>query len=490
MNKLYDIVFKTQENRKLLYFKGNADITEQGLYITSGEAVDFLTYFNSFSISKWKKYTTIKKLQINGKIIGCAEIEISTIGRNGKLLTKQQVIENFSVCFDVENISGEILGIKVKANNNTIIQKITYLGEFTEWKQQKIGVIICTYKREKYVKATIEKLVKFSKTNPWLTALVVDNGATLKECETEYLRIIHNPNYGGSGGFTRGIIENLKTKINDYVLLMDDDIDLDTNILKRTHSLISSLKDEYRESFVAGAMLNIDEPDIQYENTAYWNNFRPSSLGRNYDLSSIKVLIKNENLIEKENKYAGWWYCCIPMKIVRKIGLSLPVFIKGDDIEYSIRNDSKIITINGIGVWHELFSNKRNGFINYLADRNMLMMNNYIKKSNYFYFVTGLILRIVRRLLEFNKNSLYFLYFALSDYRKGLPYITQQRPDSYMEKLKQNTDKYKQCYLLLKIFIEFLIIIVTYKSTKKQYLNFRKNELSGTKFWCKYLNES
>ena len=114
MNKLYDIVFKTQENRKLLYFKGNADITEQGLYITAGEAVDFLTYFNSFSISKWKKYTTIKKLQINGKIIGCAEIEIYTIGRNGKLLTKQQVIENFSVCFDVENISGEILGIKVE----------------------------------------------------------------------------------------------------------------------------------------------------------------------------------------------------------------------------------------------------------------------------------------------------------------------------------------------------------------------------------------
>lgn len=143
-------------------------------------------------------------------------------------------------------------------------------------------------------------MVKFSKTNPWLTALVVDNGSTLKECETEYLRIIHNPNYGGSGGFTRGIIENLKTKINDYVLLMDDDIDLDTAVLKRTHSLISSLKDEYRESFVAGAMLNIDEPYIQYENTAYWNKFRPSSLGRNYDLSSIKVLIKMKILLKKK----------------------------------------------------------------------------------------------------------------------------------------------------------------------------------------------
>lgn len=490
MNKLYDIVLKTQENRKLLYFKGNADITEQGLHIGAGDAVDFLTYFNSFSISKWKEYTTIKKLQINGKVTGCAELEIYTIGKNGKVLINQQVRGSFGVCFDVENISGEILGIKVKANIDTIIHKIRYLGEFNEWKPKKIGVVICTYKREKYVKATIEKLLKFSKKNPWLTTLVVDNGSTLKKCKTEYLCIIHNPNYGGSGGFTRGIIENLKNKTNDYVLLMDDDIDLDTTVLERTHSLVSALKYEYRESFVAGAMLNMDDPYLQYENTAYWNKFRPNSLGKNYDLSSIEVLIKNENLIERDNKYAGWWYCCVPIKIVRKIGLPLPVFIKGDDIEYSIRNDSKIIAINGLGVWHELFSNKRNGFINYLADRNMLMINNYIKKSNYFYFITGLILRIVRRLLEFNKKSLYFLYFALSDYRKGLPHITQQRADTYIENLKQNTDKYKQCYLLLKIFIEFLRILVTYKSTKKQYLNFRKNELSGTKFWCKYLNES
>ena len=214
---------------------------------------------------------------------------------------------------NVENISGEILGIKVKANNNTIIQKITYLGEFTEWKQQKIGIVICTYKREKYVKATIDKLVKFSKKNIWLTTLVVDNGSTLKECENDYLRIIHNPNYGGSGGFTRGIIENLKSKTNDYVLLMDDDIDLDTTVLERTHSLVSALKDEYRESFVAGAMLNMDDPYIQYENTAYWNRIKLIGLGKNINLSQNASLINNNNIKNYTNQYAAWWYCCIPV---------------------------------------------------------------------------------------------------------------------------------------------------------------------------------
>ena len=79
--------------------------------------------------------------------------------------------------------------------------------------------------------------------------MVVDNGSTLKECETNNLRIIHNPNYGGSGGFTRGLIENLKSKTNDYVLLMDDDIDLEPSALEHTYGLLCGLKEEYRESF-------------------------------------------------------------------------------------------------------------------------------------------------------------------------------------------------------------------------------------------------
>ena len=296
MNKLYDIVFSTKEDRKLLYFKGEADVNEQGLHISYGNIVDFLTYFNSFSITKWKEYTTIKKIQINGKIIGSAEIEIYTVGKEEKVLRKNQVNGAFALDFDVEKITGEILGIKVKAESKVIIQNLTYLGEFEEWKNQKIGVIICTFKREQYAKVTIDKLVQFSKNNPWLTTLVVDNGSTLKKVETDNLRIIHNPNYGGSGGFTRGLIENLKSKTNDYVLLMDDDIDLDITVLEKTHSLISSLKDEYKESFLSGAMLNMDEPYLQYENTAYWNRIKLVGLGKNFDLSQKANLINNINI--------------------------------------------------------------------------------------------------------------------------------------------------------------------------------------------------
>ena len=488
MNKLYDIVLKTQENRKLLYFKGNADITEQGLHIAAGDTVDFLTYFNSFSVKKWKEYTNIKNLQINGVVTGCIELEIYTIGKNGKVLMNQQVRGSFGVCFDVENVSGEILGIKVKANIDTIIQEITYLGEFNEWKHQKIGVVICTYKREKYVHTTIDKLVKFSKKNPWLTTLVVDNSSTLKECENEYLRIIYNPNYGGSGGFTRGIIENLKNKTNDYVLLMDDDIDLDITVLERTHSVLCGLKKEYRDSFIAGAMIDKDNPYLQYENTGFWNKIKPSSLGRNYDLSRLDILEKNEKVVFKKNKYAGWWYCCIPLKRIEMIGLPLPVFIKGDDIEYSIRNKSEIITMNGIGVWHESFVNKKNGCVNYFADRNMLMINNYIDNSNCFYFSIELFLRMLRRILEFKKQSLFYFYYAISDYQKGFNYITAFHPSDKLNWLNKEVNKSCIYKLLLQIFFNVFVIIIKYEKIKKDYIKFRNKNLGNTTFWNRYLN--
>lgn len=488
MNKLYDIVFSTKEDRKLLYFKGEANVSEDELHILFGNTVDFLTYFNSFSISKWKEYTTIKKLQINGKIIGLAEIEVYTIGKEGTLLTKKQVTGDFTIDFDVEKITGEILGIKIKAESKVILQNLNYLGEFEEWKNKKIGVVICTFKREQYVKITIDKLVRFSKKNPWLTTLVVDNGSTLKEYETNNLRIIHNPNYGGSGGFTRGLIENLKSKTNDYVLLMDDDIDLDITVLERTHSVLCGLKKEYRDSFIAGAMIDKDNPYLQYENTGFWNKIKPSSLGRNYDLSRLDILEKNEKVVFKKNKYAGWWYCCIPLKRVEMIGLPLPVFIKGDDIEYSIRNKSEIITMNGIGVWHESFVNKKNGCVNYFADRNMLMINNYIDNTNCFYFSIELFLRMLRRILEFKKQSLFYFYYAISDYQKGFNYITAFHPSDKLNWLNKEVNKSCIYKLLLQIFFNVFVIIIKYEKIKKDYIKFRNKNLGNTTFWNRYLN--
>lgn len=490
MHKLYDIVFSTKEDRKLLYFKGKADVNEQGLHIVAGNTVDFLTYFNSFSINKWKEYTTIKKIQINGKIIGSAEIEIYIIGKEVKVLTKSQVNGAFALDFDVENISGEILGIKVIAESKVILQKLTYLGEFEEWKNKKIGVVICTFKREQYVKETIDKLVRFSKNNQWLTTLVVDNGSTLEKVETDNLRIIHNPNYGGSGGFTRGLIENLKTKSNDYVLLMDDDIDLEPSALAHTYGVLCGLKDEYKESFLSGAMLRMNIPYIQHENTAYWGKIRLHSIGKGWNLTDSQVLLNNERIQNYDNQYGAWWYCCIPLKRVIEIGLPLPVFVKGDDIEYSLRNERKLIHLNGIGVWHEAFEGKQALWVDYFAYRNFFIMNHYATGCNRWTLLAMILGRMTVHFIKGHFDETKILTLALKDAMGGFEKITELPAD---EKLKQVREYKTQTSYIFAVLANIKIAfkcLLNYNEINKKYHKFRIEQLNNTSFWIKYLNKS
>lgn len=48
----------------------------------------------------------------------------------------------------------------------------------------------------------------------------------------------------------------------------------------------------------------------------------------------------------------------MPIRRIREIGYPLPIFVKGDDMEYGIRNHKEVMHMNGIGVWHQSFQEK------------------------------------------------------------------------------------------------------------------------------------
>src|SRR5205823_2192662 len=59
--------------------------------------------------------------------------------------------------------------------------------------------------------------------------------------------------------------------------------------------------------------------------------------------------------------YNGWWCCLFPKQIIRETGLPLPMFIKWDDAEYSLRaaaNGFPTVSLPGAAVWHMPWTNK------------------------------------------------------------------------------------------------------------------------------------
>lgn len=491
MNRLYSLVQTNDKDKKNLYVKGTYQLAENGiLHMKEGDLADFTTYFNSFSVKKWKRYTTIQKvtLELHGE--GDFAIVFEQLLSSGNIIKIPAVMKNgeFSYTFDIEKISGDILGFSIKClSEEGSISAAAWYGEFEQWNEKKIGVSITTFKREEYVKRTIAVLQNLQKDHDWLDILVVDNGQTLAPEETEHFRIIPNRNFGGSGGFTRGMIEYVEQGKVDYVLLMDDDIVLEPSAIERTHSLLCGLKEDYRDSFLSGAMLRMENPVIQHENTAYWNRIISKVCYKGLNLSDRDNLIKNENLNLHTTAYAGWWYCCIPVQRIKQIGYPLPLFIKSDDMEYGIRNRREIMNMNGIGVWHEIFNKKMSLAIRFYSDRNSFILNHYSPKCNQATLMLAIIFRIIKRIMHKDVQSLHVLLLALEDYNSGIERILEKPSDEKMANLIALLKQPLPENLYSLLYQEIRKAITKYSSNKKEYVEFKKQKLQDSQFWKAFM---
>lgn len=492
MERLYSFVYKGISTKRPLYVRGGGELDEEGnLYLHAGEREDFLTYFNSFSLMKWCRYTCLQALSL--EIHADGEFSIEVVGASPdreEILVQHKFSGETTKWLVIPETKETIVGVRLIAKTDCCIKEMTWCGSFKKYVSKRIGIAICTYRREQYVKKTMELLKSFQKSHDWLDVLVVDNGQTLSLDESNRFRVIHNPNYGGSGGFTRGMMEYVQHGGVDYVLLMDDDIELDTSVLERTHSLLSGIQPNYQESFLGGAMLDMQYPLTQVDNTAYWNGIRVHALGKNDDISTVKSLVENEHIQLCQNQYPGWWFCAIPLTRIKEIGYPLPVFLKGDDMEYGIRNQRPVMNMNGIGVWHEAFANKTNDIVNYFSDRNMLILDMLAEGCPCYKLMIMILGRLGKRMLRPSNHWRAVRMFALSlhDFRQGFLEITSRPADEKFVSVKEYAEKYDNLIVYLrKISWSILTIFFQYHVLKEKYRTFRQEYLCDEKFWQKYL---
>lgn len=490
IHKLYSLTDTVEKAKEPLYIRGIKERKEHSILMHKGEVLDFMTYFNSLSLKKWKRYTTIKALQLALQLEGHFQVTFHLYDEKGSV--RHSSVETVSSCFtysmEAKDLDGVLLGFSLHCMSD-VGQYIggQWNGEFTQWEDKKIGISITTFKREKYVKRTMNLLHDFQKDHPWLSVLVVDNGSTLEEMQGERFRVIHNRNFGGSGGFTRGMIEYVEQGAVDYILLMDDDIVLETSALERSFSLISGLRKGYQESFLAGAMLSLEEPCRQCENTAYWDKIISYVCCKDLELTAGPNLIINEKIHNNPNAYAGWWYCCMPVQRIKRIGYPIPAFIKSDDMEYGIRNHKEILSLNGIGVWHQAFAEKMNPTIRYFSDRNSFVLNHYALGCGCGTLMLAILGRMIKRLAHRDIRGIVILAFALHAYMEGFRQITSQPADEVFTKLHNRSYDDKLWISLMKIARDTVKIICHYHRLDDEYKTFRQELLSDSTFWKKYL---
>ena len=123
------------------------------------------------------------------------------------------------------------------------------------------------------------------------------------------------------------------------MLLLDDDA------ISEPESILRAIQfSDYtvRPVLVGGGMFHLDNRTMLYTQGERINAQRmwmyPSkSMGYNHDFSVEPLRDSPDRHQRIDEDFNGWWMCLIPIAVVKKIGLSMPVFIKFDDIEYGLR---------------------------------------------------------------------------------------------------------------------------------------------------------
>ena len=519
--QLFPITLPKQHicNETALYYRTSDpvqyDETTGTITMHKNTVLSLDTYFNCFSYSKYLQYTHAKVLEVHMQVEGDVQLRMMKAELiNGKIYRTEKAVQTVHhaqmdeavLLYDFSKESGNgILYVEAKVLS---AQAAVQFGHYAspvpaeQLNDTRLAAVICTYKREAYVKRNLNHLsatiLADEELQQHIEIMVIDNGKTLQKDEIEQtnIKLYPNKNCGGSGGFTRGIIEALNRKDEfSHVLLMDDDILLESNVLVKNIRFLQILREEHTDLTLGGSMLRLDDMTVQHEAGGRWTGIRIQHGNHNIALTEVSSLLQNEALVSPQ--YNAWWYCCIPMRLIDENGFPLPFFIKVDDIEYGMRITKKLLVMNGIGIWHEPFENKRAPQLDYYDVRNKLTVNtlytdNCLLPKNLF-----LVMRYMgKNMLKGNPQMAEFAVMGCKDYLKGIAYFKnvdlEQQHKQIGEQYKAVSDNKSHSNIYywaadIVAYVQLAIQLILRTSTlKKQYRN-EIEKITGKEYWINQL---
>ncbi|MGI6755548.1 MAG: hypothetical protein ACOX4F_06025 [Atopobiaceae bacterium] len=459
-----------------------------------GEVYDFSTYFNALPIIKWRRYTVVDNVYLHMRAKGSFGIRLlsykdtaSHIQLDLQALDNMVALEDLpqdvyptrtcvlshhvnaasftdiDLAFPAEALEDDLLAFELICEDEVEVESAYYYTKVGEKdvRPVELAVATTTFKKERYILANIAALRQEvgGSDEPiarHFTLHVIDNGRTLDaEALTSGCVHVHpNPNVGGSGGFTRGMLEAMAQEPKaTHVILLDDDVEVSPESFKRTFNLLSLLKDTYKDAFISGAMLSLEKPYLFHEDVGYVNQdgmYGPAK--RTRDLRNIAGVISTETApyyetaekheVLKTDLYAGWWYCCVPVSTIHKHGLPLPLFVRGDDTEFGARCGEHILTMNGIAIWHMTFQSK----IRANVDRYQVLRNSLIGQATTGVFPGRDFVKTIKILFNYDLKTFFYdgcelTIAAIKDFMRGPSYLMRVDGSKLMQQNGQKNEK-------------------------------------------------
>lgn len=399
MSQAQKLYFRLNDRAQFSYSKPE-------IILGSGGKADFTSYFNQFSVNKWKHYTEILNIALVLEFEGDALLSVvinqhetaEAIVLDKKLSSKELSRSSIDLP-SLEDLPNGLISFRLHSLSDFRFKSASFVTTQHPCQNVHLGIAITAFKRDEYVVPAVrrltEELIEDHDYKDKVKLTVVDNGGTLKDKNLPAsCHVIQNRNLGGSGGFARGLLHYHKECEGiTHCLFMDDDASCETEAIKRTIAFLSFASNSH--TAIAGAMMLESAPTIQHENGAIFDQ-HCIPLKHGLNLTSANNLKKND-LIEPI-MYGAWWYFAFPIKHVDYY--PFPFFVRGDDVAFSCANPFEIATLNGISSLQDSFAEKESPMTVYLDTRQNIVQ--YLLFQDLKYPALKILSKFWRTFLKFN----------------------------------------------------------------------------------------
>ncbi len=347
-----------------------------GFAVPHRRRVSFGTYFNAFPASYWRTFTTLESVVLRVRTRGTGKVIVSrsnaraVIQRVEQSDVKGESVTEFELPF-TNFTDGGWYWFDLVAETESF--ELVEAGWFapasvspTRGEEGSVSIAITTLNRAEYCLEVLRDIGENTEVMSVIDNLFVTDQGTQKVAAQEgfpevaallgdKLRVIDQINIGGSGGFSRGMYETLEAGESDYVLLLDDDIKIEPESIRRVLKFADYAR---TPTIVGGHMFDMYDKSKLHafaEGFDMWNFLWGPLTPNRHDFSTSNLRQTDWMHRRIDGMYNGWWMCLIPVSVVKEIGLSLPVFIKWDDAEYALRAraiGAPTVTMPGAAVWH------------------------------------------------------------------------------------------------------------------------------------------
>lgn len=435
-----------------VYLEGSA-VTGRRLRVTSRTSAcvpaqseaSFGAYFNAFAAGYWRRFTALTEIRLRLRLEGSGRVDVYRTKADGARIHERGVVlrdrgeHDLDVALDLrpfEDGGWYWFDLTTDDDQLTLHEGGWHAGVPAPGRAA-VTVGMPTFNRPADCVATLTAIGEDPLVLAAVTQVILPDQGTRKVRDEPgfaaaeaalggRLRIVDQPNLGGSGGYARIMYEALATPECQQILFMDDDILLEPESVLRA---VAFSRHAREPMLVGGQMLSLQNRsqlstmgEVVDRYKFLWRNAPQTEPHHDLAERTLRTTPWLHRRVDVD--YNAWWMCLIPRVVAEDLGLPLPLFIKWDDAEYGLRARSRgyrTATVPGIAIWHMSFLEKddTSDWQAYFHYRNRLIAAALHGPDDPKPMLTDVFKRTLRHLMLMEYSAVALQHMALRDFLAG-----------------------------------------------------------------------